>query len=148
MLIISRKKEQKIVVADDIEIIILEIGRNRVRFGIKAPKQSDFAWSRADRKQIDLGGYSTNRATSAAGDPIGRVTMGEKRVLSRFQQLAALLVERRNVPRHALIELAWQDDEPMELRSRSNEFDRQGHEASSRAATRRREAADSTWAAV
>ena len=38
MLIISRKKEQKIIVADDIEITILEIGRNRVRFGIKAPK--------------------------------------------------------------------------------------------------------------
>ena len=38
MLIISRKKEQKIVVADEIEITILEIGRNRVRFGIKAPK--------------------------------------------------------------------------------------------------------------
>ena len=39
MLIISRKKEQKIVVADEIEITILEIGRNRVRFGIKAPRQ-------------------------------------------------------------------------------------------------------------
>jgi len=39
MLIISRKKEQKIIVADEIEITILEIGRNRVRFGIKAPKQ-------------------------------------------------------------------------------------------------------------
>jgi len=38
MLIISRKKDQKIVVADDIEITILEIGRNRVRFGVKAPK--------------------------------------------------------------------------------------------------------------
>ena len=38
MLIISRKKEQKIIVADNIEITILEIGRNRVRFGIKAPK--------------------------------------------------------------------------------------------------------------
>lgn len=38
MLIISRKKEQKIIVADDIEITILEVGRNRVRFGIKAPK--------------------------------------------------------------------------------------------------------------
>jgi len=38
MLVISRKKEQKIIVADDIEITILEIGRNRVRFGIKAPK--------------------------------------------------------------------------------------------------------------
>ena len=38
MLIISRKKSQKIVVADDIEITILEVGRNRVRFGIKAPR--------------------------------------------------------------------------------------------------------------
>jgi carbon storage regulator CsrA len=38
MLIISRKKDQKIIVAEDIEITILEVGRNRVRFGIKAPK--------------------------------------------------------------------------------------------------------------
>jgi carbon storage regulator CsrA len=38
MLIISRKKDQKIVIADDIEITILEVGRNRVRFGINAPK--------------------------------------------------------------------------------------------------------------
>jgi carbon storage regulator len=38
MLIISRKTAQKIVVAGDIEITILEIGRNRVRFGINAPK--------------------------------------------------------------------------------------------------------------
>jgi carbon storage regulator CsrA len=39
MLIISRKKDEKIIVADDIEITILEVGRNRVRFGIKAPKE-------------------------------------------------------------------------------------------------------------
>ena len=39
MLVISRKKEQKIIIADEIEITILEIGRNRVRFGIKAPKR-------------------------------------------------------------------------------------------------------------
>lgn len=38
MLIISRKKDQKIILADDIEITILEVGRNRVRFGIQAPK--------------------------------------------------------------------------------------------------------------
>jgi len=38
MLIISRKKDQKIIIADEIEITILEVGRNRVRFGIKAPK--------------------------------------------------------------------------------------------------------------
>ena len=39
MLIISRKKDEKIILADDIEITILEVGRNRVRFGIKAPKE-------------------------------------------------------------------------------------------------------------
>jgi carbon storage regulator len=39
MLIISRKKDEKIIVADHIEITILEVGRNRVRFGIKAPKE-------------------------------------------------------------------------------------------------------------
>ena len=38
MLIISRKKEEKIIIADDIEITILEVGRNRVRFGINAPQ--------------------------------------------------------------------------------------------------------------
>lgn len=38
MLIISRKKEQKIILADEIEITVLELGKNRVRFGIKAPK--------------------------------------------------------------------------------------------------------------
>ena len=38
MLIISRKKDEKIIVADDIEITVLEVGRNRVRFGIKAPR--------------------------------------------------------------------------------------------------------------
>ena len=38
MLIISRKRDEKIVIADEIEITILEVGRNRVRFGIKAPK--------------------------------------------------------------------------------------------------------------
>jgi hypothetical protein len=38
MLIISRKKDQKIILADQIEITVLDVGRNRVRFGINAPK--------------------------------------------------------------------------------------------------------------
>ena len=43
MLIISRRKQEKlIVVADagaDIEITVLELERNRVRLGIRAPKE-------------------------------------------------------------------------------------------------------------
>jgi len=39
MLVISRKKDQKIMLTHDIEITVLDVGRNRVRFGIKAPKE-------------------------------------------------------------------------------------------------------------
>ena len=37
MLIIGRKRNQKIIISDNIAITVLEIGRNRVRFGIQAP---------------------------------------------------------------------------------------------------------------
>lgn len=39
MLIITRKKRQKIIISDEIEIEILDVHRNTVRFGIKAPKE-------------------------------------------------------------------------------------------------------------
>ena len=39
MLIVGRKTNQKIIISDDIEITILDVGRNRVRFGIRAPKE-------------------------------------------------------------------------------------------------------------
>lgn len=39
MLIVGRRTNQKIIISDDIEITVLEIGRNRVRFGIEAPKE-------------------------------------------------------------------------------------------------------------
>ena len=39
MLIINRNNLEKLVIDGNIEITVLEIGRNRVRFGIKAPKE-------------------------------------------------------------------------------------------------------------
>jgi carbon storage regulator len=38
MLITTRKKHEKIIIADNIEITILKIGRKRVRFGVQAPR--------------------------------------------------------------------------------------------------------------
>lgn len=38
MLIIERKEGERVIIADEIEITILEIVGNRVQFGIKAPK--------------------------------------------------------------------------------------------------------------
>ena len=39
MLVITRKKNDKIVIAGNIEITILGMGRSRVRLGIQAPRE-------------------------------------------------------------------------------------------------------------
>lgn len=39
MLVFSRKKEQSIMVGDNIEIVIINIGRETVKLGINAPKE-------------------------------------------------------------------------------------------------------------
>jgi carbon storage regulator len=38
MLIVSRKKSESILIGDDIEVIVTEVGAERVKIGIKAPK--------------------------------------------------------------------------------------------------------------
>lgn len=39
MLILSRKKNQSIVISNNIEVKILSINRNQIRIGIDAPKE-------------------------------------------------------------------------------------------------------------
>ncbi len=38
MLVLSRKKDQSILIGDDIELIIVDIGDDKVKIGIRAPK--------------------------------------------------------------------------------------------------------------
>jgi len=38
MLVLTRKKDESIIINDNIEIIVTEISGNRVRLGIDAPK--------------------------------------------------------------------------------------------------------------
>jgi hypothetical protein len=38
MLVVTRKKNEKLLIGDNIEIIVLEVGRNSVRLGMKAPQ--------------------------------------------------------------------------------------------------------------
>ena len=39
MLVLSRKREESILIGDNIEIFIVDVGEDRVRIGIKAPKE-------------------------------------------------------------------------------------------------------------
>ena len=47
MLVLSRKVDEVILIGDDIRITVVDIDRNRVRFGIEAP-----ADTRVDRLEI------------------------------------------------------------------------------------------------
>lgn len=39
MLVVTRKQDESIVIADNIEITVLEINRDKVKIGINAPKE-------------------------------------------------------------------------------------------------------------
>lgn len=39
MLMLSRKKDERIMIGDDIEVIVAEIRGDKVLFGVKAPKE-------------------------------------------------------------------------------------------------------------
>jgi carbon storage regulator len=39
LLVLTRKKNQSIIIADDIEISIVDISKGHVKLGIKAPRQ-------------------------------------------------------------------------------------------------------------
>lgn len=43
MLVLSRRVEEIICIGDDIEVLIVHIGPNSVRIGIKAPKHINIA---------------------------------------------------------------------------------------------------------
>ncbi len=38
MLVVTRKTEESIIIADNIEIVVLEVSKDRVKLGITAPK--------------------------------------------------------------------------------------------------------------
>ncbi|WP_338803610.1 carbon storage regulator CsrA [Xenorhabdus griffiniae] len=40
MLILTRRRQEKIIIGDDIEIIILGINGNQIKIGVKAPKDT------------------------------------------------------------------------------------------------------------
>jgi carbon storage regulator len=64
MLVLSRKQNEQILVGDDIEITIVEMGRHRVKVGISAPPHV-----RVLRRELDKRGPS----------PADRMTTGPRR---------------------------------------------------------------------
>lgn len=58
MLVLSRKKNESIVIDDDITIVVVELRGDKVRLGIEAPKEISVhrseVWDAIQRKQTHL----------------------------------------------------------------------------------------------
>jgi carbon storage regulator len=55
MLVLSRKKNEKIMIADNIEVVVLEIRGDRVRLGIVAPADIKVHREEITRREQDAG---------------------------------------------------------------------------------------------
>lgn len=63
MLVLTRKKDQTIIINDNIEITVLEIQGDQVRIGIKAPRNVSI-----HRKEIFLEIQEENRKAAETGN--------------------------------------------------------------------------------
>jgi len=60
MLVLSRQKDESIIIGDDIRIIVVDIRGDKVRLGIEAPKDVS-----VHRKEV----YEAIQKEKAAGEP-------------------------------------------------------------------------------
>lgn len=68
MLVITRKTEEGIIIDDNIEITILDVGKDRIKIGIDAPKDV-----RIVRKEI----YNTEKINRQASEKLSADVMKE-----------------------------------------------------------------------
>jgi len=62
MLVVTRKQDESLIISDDIEITILEVAKDKVKIGIKAPKEVKIIRSELkDAKQTNEQSASVSR---------------------------------------------------------------------------------------
>lgn len=61
MLVLTRKKEEQIVIGEDIVITVVEIANGRVKLGIRAPRHLD-----VDRREVSERKRSRRPASAGA----------------------------------------------------------------------------------
>jgi carbon storage regulator len=70
MLVLSRKKNESIVINDDITIVVVEIRGDKVRLGVEAPKEvpvhRNEVYEAIRRNQLESSDQATQHDTTAA----------------------------------------------------------------------------------
>ena len=70
MLVLSRKKNESIIINDDITIVVVEIRGDKVRLGVEAPKEvpvhRNEVYEAIRRNQQQAGGDAAHQADASA----------------------------------------------------------------------------------
>ena len=73
MLVVTRKPDESITIADNIEITVLEIAKDRVRIGINAPKDIKIV-----RSELSTLRQTNEQAAAASGTAIKQLLDSHK----------------------------------------------------------------------
>lgn len=73
MLVVTRKADESIIISDDIEITILEVSKDKVKIGIKAPKDVKII-----RSELKDAKQTNEQSASASKDAIAQLLRSHK----------------------------------------------------------------------
>ncbi len=65
MLVVTRKTDESLIISDDIEITVLEISKDKVKIGVKAPKEVKII-----RSELKDARQTNEQAAHASGSAI------------------------------------------------------------------------------
>jgi len=73
MLVVTRKTDESVIIADNIEITVLEIGKDKVKIGINAPKEV-----KVIRSELKDARQTNEQAAHASGSAIAELLKQHK----------------------------------------------------------------------
>ena len=73
MLVVTRKTDESLIISDNIEITVLEIGKDKVKIGINAPKEV-----KVIRSELKEGRQTNEQAAHSSGSAIAELLKQHK----------------------------------------------------------------------
>ncbi|MGN1109343.1 MAG: carbon storage regulator CsrA [Oscillospiraceae bacterium] len=73
MLVVTRKTDESLIIADNIEITVLEIGKDKVKIGVNAPKEVKII-----RSELKDARQTNEQAAHASGSAIAELLKQHK----------------------------------------------------------------------
>lgn len=73
MLVITRKKDESITIADNVEITVLDVSKDKVKIGINAPKEVKIY-----RSELKTLRQTNEQAAQSSGEAIKRLLNSHK----------------------------------------------------------------------